>query len=237
MRLLVVEDERKLARLLQGLLQDENHTVDLAFDGEEALEYVRNGDYDLIVLDVMLPGIDGLEVCRRLRQQRVRTPILMLTARDSIEDRVAGLDAGADDYLTKPFAFAELLARIRALSRREVPELITNNRLTVGDLSLDLKTREVGRADRHIDLTPKEFSLLEYLMRHPNQVLSTQQIADHVWSYDFDGLTNRVAVYISYLRRKLEGDGPNPIQTVHGIGYRIVPVAPVGERATDRAAG
>jgi DNA-binding response OmpR family regulator len=222
-RLLVVEDERKLARLLQGLLQDENHTVDLAFDGEEALEFVRGGEYDLVILDVMLPGIDGLEVCRRLRDRRVRTPILMLTARNSVEDRVDGLDAGADDYLTKPFAFAELLARIRALSRREVTESI-GNRLTVGDLSLDLKTREVRRGDRRIELTPKEFSLLEYLMRHPNQVLSSQQIADHVWSYDFDGLTNRVAVYISYLRRKLDGDGGDPIQTVHGIGYRIVPV-------------
>ncbi|HEV3231235.1 MAG TPA: two-component system response regulator RppA [Candidatus Dormibacteraeota bacterium] len=234
MRLLVVEDERKLAHLLQGLLEDENHTVDLAFDGEEALEYVRGGEYDLIVLDVMLPGIDGLTVCRRVRERKIRTPILMLTARTSVDDRVAGLDAGADDYLTKPFAFAELLARIRALSRREVPEVISN-RLTVGDVSLDLKTREVRRGERRIDLTPKEFALLEYLMRHPNQVLSGQQIADHVWSYDFDGLTNRVAVYISYLRRKLEaGGGPDPIQTVHGVGYRIVAPQPA---QTERATG
>ena len=222
MRLLVVEDERKLGRLIQGLLEDENHTVDLAFDGEEALEYIRGGDYDLIVLDVMLPGVDGLEVCRQVRARKIRTPILMLTARTSVEDRVAGLDAGADDYLTKPFAFAELLARVRALSRREVPDSL-GNRLTLGDLSLDLKTREVFRRDARVDLTPKEFALLEYFMRHPNQVLSGQQIADHVWSYDFDGLTNRVAVYISYLRRKLEsGEAPDPIQTVHGVGYRMV---------------
>jgi DNA-binding response OmpR family regulator len=222
MRLLIVEDERKLAQLLRGLLEDENHTVDLAFDGEESIEFLRSGEYDLIILDLLLPDIDGLEVCRRIRAMRIRTPILMLTARTSIEDRVAGLDAGADDYLTKPFAFAELMARIRALSRREVPDII-GNRLVVGELSLDVKTREVNYGDRRIELTPKEFALLEYFMRHPNQVLSGQQIADHVWSYDFDGLTNRVAVYVSYLRRKLEdGKVKAPIQTVHGVGYRLV---------------
>ncbi|MHB8509947.1 MAG: two-component system response regulator RppA [Candidatus Dormibacteria bacterium] len=227
MRLLLVEDERKLARLVQGLLEDENHTVDLAFDGEEALEFVRAGEYDLLVLDVMLPGIDGLEVCRQIRARRLRTPILMLTARTSVEDRVAGLDAGADDYLTKPFAFAELLARIRALARREVPATISNL-MSVGDVTLDTKTREVRRGERLVDLTPKEFALLEYFMRHPNQVLTSQQIADHVWSYDFDGLTNRVAVYISYLRRKLSAGGiDDPIQTVHGVGYRLL-AAPAG---------
>jgi DNA-binding response OmpR family regulator len=220
-KLLIVEDERKLARLLRGLLEDENHTVELAYDGEEGLEFVRGGEYDLIILDVMLPRIDGLEVCRRIRAKRIHTPILMLTARTSVEDRVAGLDAGADDYLTKPFAFAELLARIRALARRETPTTV-GNRLVVGELSLDLKTREVRHGDRRIELTPKEFSLLEYFMRHPNQVLSGQQIADHVWSYDFDGLTNRVAVYVSYLRKKLQNGGRAPIQTVHGVGYRLV---------------
>jgi DNA-binding response OmpR family regulator len=221
MRILLVEDERKLARLVKDLLADENHTVDLAHEGEEALEYVRGGDYDLIILDVMLPGIDGIEVCRRIRAAKVRTAVLMLTARTEIDDRVAGLDAGADDYLTKPFAFAELLARIRALGRRDLVDA-RGNLISVGDLSLDLKTRQVCRGDRLIELTPKEFSLLEYLMRHPNQVLTGQQIADHVWSYDFDGLTNRVAVYVSYLRKKLEvGDGANPIQTVHGVGYKL----------------
>jgi DNA-binding response OmpR family regulator len=221
MRILLVEDERKLARLLKDLLTDENHAVDIADDGEDALEFVRGGEYDLIILDVMLPGIDGVEVCRRIRTSRVRTPVLMLTARTEVDDRVAGLDAGADDYLTKPFAFAELLARIRALGRRDLVDT-RGNLITVGDLSLDLKTRQVCRGERRIDLTPKEFSLLEYLMRHPNQVLTGQQIADHVWSYDFDGLTNRVAVYISYLRKKLESGGrANPIQTVHGVGYKL----------------
>ena len=222
MRLLIVEDERKLARLVQEMLQDENHTVDLAFDGEDGLQFATTGDYDVIILDLMLPGIDGLEVCRRVRQAGKKTPILMLTARSSVEDRVTGLDAGADDYLTKPFAFAELLARVRALGRREAPTSVGNT-LTVGRISLDLKTREVRSADQRVELTPKEFSLLEYFMRHPNQVLSGQQIADHVWSYEFDGLTNRVAVYVSYLRRKLgNGTGPSPIQTVHGVGYRLV---------------
>jgi DNA-binding response OmpR family regulator len=221
LRLLLVEDERKLSRLLTELLEDERHTVEVAYDGDEALEFTRAGEYDLIILDVMLPKLDGIEVARRLRQSKNRTPILMLTARTEVEDRVAGLDAGADDYLTKPFAFAELLARIRALARREAPDSV-GTRLMVGELSLDLKSREVCRDDRSIELTPKEFALLEYLMRHPGQVLTGQQIADHVWSYEFDGLTNRVAVYVSYLRKKLELDGkPNPIQTVHGVGYRL----------------
>src|SRR5258708_9986218 len=155
MRLLIVEDERKLARLLQGLLQDENHAVDLAFDGEEALEFVRSGDYDLILLDVMLPRMDGLEVCRQIRGKRIQTPILMLTARTSIEDRVAGLDAGADDYLTKPFAFAELLARIRALSRREAPASV-GNRPVVGELRLYPTTPEGRRRERPPHPTPHE---------------------------------------------------------------------------------
>jgi DNA-binding response OmpR family regulator len=222
MRLLIVEDERKLALLVQEMLQDENHTVDVSFDGEDALQFAATGEYDVIVLDLMLPGIPGLEVCRRIRAGGDRTPILMLTARTSIEDRVIGLDAGADDYLIKPFAFAELLARVRALGRREVAGS-ADNRMTVGEISLDLRTREVWRGDELVDLTPKEFALLEYFMRHPNQVLSGQQIADHVWSYEFDGLTNRVAVYVSYLRRKLgNGSKPSPIQTVHGVGYRLV---------------
>jgi DNA-binding response OmpR family regulator len=221
MRLLIVEDERKLALLVQEMLQDENHTVDVAFNGEDGLEFATTGEYDLVILDLMLPGIQGLEVCRRIRAAGDRTPILMLTARTTVEDRVVGLDAGADDYLTKPFAFAELLARVRALGRRDSPGSV-GNRLSVGDISLDLKTREVWRGDEAVELTPKEFALLEYFMRHPNQVLSGQQIADHVWSYEFDGLTNRVAVYVSYLRRKLgAGSGRSPIQTVHGVGYRL----------------
>ena len=224
MRLLIVEDERKLALLVQEMLQDENHTVDVAFDGEDGLQFATTGEYDVIILDLMLPGMQGLEVARRIRAGGDTTPILMLTARTSVEDRVVGLDAGADDYLTKPFAFAELLARVRALGRREVPGAV-GNRLSAGEISLDLKTREVWRGEQLVELTPKEFALLEYLMRHPNQVLSGQQIADHVWSYEFDGLTNRVAVYVSYLRRKLgDGSSPSPIQTVHGVGYRLVSV-------------
>ena len=222
MRLLIVEDERKLALLVQEMLQDENHTVDVSFDGEDGLQFASTGEYDVIVLDLMLPGLPGLEVCRRIRAAGDKTPILMLTARTSVEDRVVGLDAGADDYLIKPFAFAELLARVRALGRREVAGS-AGNRLTFGEISLDLKTRDVWRGDDLVELTPKEFALLEYFMRHPNQVLSGQQIADHVWSYEFDGLTNRVAVYVSYLRRKLgNGSRPSPIQTVHGVGYRLV---------------
>ncbi|GAC1332945.1 MAG: response regulator transcription factor [Candidatus Dormibacteria bacterium] len=224
MRLLIVEDERKLALLVQEMLQDENHTVDVAFDGEDGLQFAATGEYDVIILDLMLPGIQGLEVARKIRKGGDSTPILMLTARTSVDDRVTGLDSGADDYLTKPFAFAELLARVRALGRREVPGAV-GNRLSVGDISLDLKTREVWRGDDPVELTPKEFALLEYFMRHPNQVLSGQQIADHVWSYEFDGLTNRVAVYVSYLRRKLgHGSVRSPIQTVHGVGYRLVNV-------------
>ena len=224
MRLLIVEDERKLALLVQEMLEDENHTVDVAFDGEDGLQFAATGDYDVIILDLMLPGVQGLDVARKIRSAGDKTPILMLTARTSVEDRVTGLDTGADDYLTKPFAFAELLARVRALGRREVPGAL-GNRLSVGDISLDLKTREVWRGEQLVELTPKEYALLEYFMRHPNQVLSGQQIADHVWSYEFDGLTNRVAVYISYLRRKLgDGSARSPIQTVHGVGYRLVSV-------------
>ena len=224
MRLLIVEDERKLALLVQEMLQDENHTVDVAFDGEDGLQFAATGEYDVIILDLMLPGIQGLEVARKIRAAGDKTPILVLTARTSVEDRVTGLDTGADDYLTKPFAFAELLARVRALGRREVPGAV-GNRLSVGDISLDVKTREVWRGETLVELTPKEYALLEYFMRHPNQVLSGQQIADHVWSYEFDGLTNRVAVYVSYLRRKLgDGSARSPIQTVHGVGYRLVSV-------------
>ncbi|MFN2463770.1 MAG: response regulator transcription factor [Candidatus Dormibacteria bacterium] len=224
MRLLVVEDERRLALIVKEVLEDENHAVDVAFDGEDALQFAATGEYDVILLDLMLPGVQGMEVARRIRAAGDRTPILMLTARTAVEDRVSGLDTGADDYLTKPFAFTELLARIRALGRRDVPGGV-GNRLSVGDISLDLKTREVWRGEDLVELTPKEFAMLEYLMRHPNQVLSGQQIADHVWSYEFDGLTNRVAVYISYLRRKLGHGAPrSPIQTVHGVGYRLVAV-------------
>jgi DNA-binding response OmpR family regulator len=221
MNLLLVEDERKLSRLLKQLLEEERYSVDVALDGERAEELAETARYDAIILDWMIPKKDGLEVCRELRRNQIRTPVIMLTARGQVHDRVAGLDAGADDYLCKPFAFEELLARLRAVVRRE--ERTTDaTRLQVADLVLDLKTHQVWRADTPIELTAREFSLLEFLMRHPNQVLTQAQIAERVWDYNFEGTTNRVAVYISYLRDKIdEGRTPRLIQTVYGVGYRM----------------
>ena len=220
MRVLVVEDEPQIASFIVRGLTENGYSVDLASDGHEALAWPSVAEFDVIVLDVMLPGMDGIQVCRTLRQKGVRTPILMLTARDAIEDRVAGLDSGADDYLVKPFAFAELLARLRALSRRE-PALL-GAELEVGDLAMDTTTRLVNRAGRPIELTAKEFSLLEYLMRHPNQVLSRTLIAEHVWNYDFEGATNVIDVHVKNLRKKIDhGSGTKLIQTVRGAGYRI----------------
>ena len=221
MNLLLVEDERKLSRLLKQLLEEERYSVDVALDGERAEELAETARYDAIILDWMIPKKDGLEVCRELRRNQIRTPVIMLTARGQVHDRVGGLDAGADDYLCKPFAFEELLARLRAVVRRE--ERITDaTRLQVADLVLDLKTHQVWRDDTPIELTAREFSLLEFLMRHPNQVLTQAQIAERVWDYNFEGTTNRVAVYISYLRDKIdEGRTPRLIQTVYGVGYRM----------------
>jgi len=220
MRVLLVEDELPIADFIARGLTENGYSVDVAHDGEEAAEWPRVADFDIIILDVMLPVRDGIEVCRLLRGRGVRTPVLMLTARDAVEDRVRGLDSGADDYLVKPFAFAELLARIRALSRRE-PALL-GNELTVGDLVMDTATRAVSRGDRRLELTAKEFALLEYLMRHPDQVLTRTVIAEHVWNYDFDNATNVIDVHIKNLRKKV--DGPfetNMVQTVRGVGYRI----------------
>lgn len=220
MRVLVVEDEPQIAGFIVRGLTENGYSVDLASDGQEALAWPSVAEFDVIVLDVMLPGVDGIQVCRTLRQKGVRTPILMLTARDAVEDRVAGLDSGADDYLVKPFAFAELLARLRALSRRQ-PTLI-GTELEVGDLAMDTSTREVIRAGRAIELTAKEFSLLEYLMRHPNQVLSRTLIAEHVWNYDFEGATNVIDVHVKNLRKKIDqGARTKLIHTVRGAGYRI----------------
>jgi heavy metal response regulator len=220
MRVLVVEDDQRIAEFIRKGLEEEGHAVDLAHDGNEALEWPAVVDFDAIVLDVMLPGRDGIEVCRTLRSRGVRTPILMLTARDTVEDRVAGLDSGADDYLVKPFAFAELLARLRALLRRE--PVLLGTTLRVADLTLDTATRQVSRAGQPVTLTNKEYALLEYLMRHPNQVLTRTMIAEHVWNFDFDTGTNVIDVHIRYLRRKI--DDPHElklIQTVRGAGYRI----------------
>jgi heavy metal response regulator len=220
MRILLVEDEPQIADFIARGLSENSYSVDTARDGEEAVQWPSVAEFDVIILDVMLPAMDGIEVCRTLRAQGIRTPILMLTARDAVEDRVLGLDSGADDYLVKPFAFAELLARVRALIRRE-PVLIRNT-LQVGDLVMDTVTRQVTRSAADIELTAKEFALLEYLMRHPNQVLSRTVIAEHIWNYDFANATNVIDVHVKNLRKKIdEGYEPKLIHTVRGAGYRI----------------
>jgi heavy metal response regulator len=218
MRILIVEDEQKMSAFIKRGLEEEGAAVDVAADGEDGLFQALNGNYDLIILDISLPRLDGLEVCRRLRRERVTTPILLLTARDSVEMKVSGLDSGADDYLTKPFAFAELLARLRALNRRNRAEV--NMRLEVGDLKLDPLTRRVTRGGRLIQLTSKEFALLECFMRHPDQVLSRTILAEKVWDETFDAFTNVIDVYVNYLRNKIDRDfSPKLIHTVRGAGY------------------
>lgn len=221
MHILVVEDERRLARLLQRVLEEQQHVVELAHDGDAAYELAAGGGFDLIILDIMLPGKDGVTITRDLRAANVGTPVLLLTARDAVEDRVRGLDAGADDYLVKPFAFDELLARVRALGRRPAEPLGTIH-LRVGDLTLDLIRHEARRGGKIIELTAKEFALLEYLMRHAGQTVSRTQITDHVWRYDFDGETAIVDIYIHYLRNKVDrGFQRQLIQTVRGVGYAL----------------
>ena len=221
MRILVVEDEVKLAEIIGRVLQAERYEVDLAFDGDHGLDLALAGAYDAIVLDRMLPGLDGLELCRHLRQEGIQTPVLMLTARRELPDRVEGLDAGADDYLGKPFAFAELQARIRALTRRGERPLLPSV-LRVRDLTLDPRTRRVTRDGREIDLNPREFALLEYLLRYTGQVLSRDQILERVWGYEAEPEGNVIDLYIYYLRRKLdEGHKDSLIQTVRRVGYVI----------------
>lgn len=218
MRILVVEDEQKVASFIQKGLQEEGYAVDLALDGEEGLAMALDGVHDLVVLDIMLPKRDGLVVLGELRQRRIQTPVLLLTARDAVADRVTGLDTGADDYLVKPFAFDELLARIRALLRRRSGDRLAL--LTVANLTLDPATREVRRGGRKIELTPKEYALLEYLLRNKGRVLSRALIAQHVWDYAFDSTTNVIDVYINYLRKKVDVDfTPRLIHTVRGAGY------------------
>jgi two-component system OmpR family response regulator len=216
MRVLIVEDERKLAELLARGLREEGHAADIAGDGEKAVWMAQAARFDVIVLDVMLPGLDGFEVCRRLRAQDVWTPVLMLTAREAVEDRVAGLDAGADDYLAKPFAFDELLARLRALTRRAPTERPTS--LAVGDLRLDPAAHRAWRGDDELDLSPKEFALLELFMRNPGGVLSRDQLLDGAWDMSFERRSNVIDVYVRYLRGKI---GRDVIETVRGIGYRL----------------
>jgi DNA-binding response OmpR family regulator len=224
MHILVVEDERKLAQLLRRVLTEERHVVDIAYDGNEGLDLANSNSYDLMILDLMLPGVTGIEICKQVRANGAKGAVLMLTARGAIEDRVAGLNAGADDYLTKPFAMAELLARVSALLRRRDREPDMNNTLKVGDLSLDLVRHEVQRNGRIIELTAKEFALLELLMRHPGQVLTRNQITDQVWRYDLEALSNVVDIYIHYLRDKIDQGFPRPLlKTVRGVGYKIEP--------------
>ena len=220
MRVLVVEDEVKMAALLRRGLSEEGLAVDVAEEGERALAMAGATDYDAVVLDVMLPGIDGFETCRRLRRDGVWAPVLMLTARGSLDDRVVGLDGGADDYMVKPFAFAELLARLRALVRRGTVERPAA--IEVGDLRLDPGTRQVWRGETEVELSSKEFTLLETFMRHAGYVLSRSQLLEQAWEYDFEHRSNVVEVYIRYLRRKVDVPfGVTSIETVRGAGYRL----------------
>ena len=220
MRILVVEDEEKMAGLIRRGLREEGMAVDVAARGEDALWMAGSTEFDAIILDLMLPGIDGFETCRRLRDDGVWAPILMLTARDAVEDRVAGLDHGADDYLLKPFSFAELLARLRALVRRgrgERPAV-----LEVGDLRLDPATHRVPRDGTEISLSAKEFALLEVFMRHPGEAISRFQLLEHAWDYDYENRSNVVDVYVRYLREKVDRPfGTKSIETVRGVGYRL----------------
>ena len=218
MRILVIEDEKKVANFIKKGLEEEHYAVDCAYDGESGLYMTEVNEYDLIVLDLMIPKIDGLEVLKRVRGNRNNVPILVLTAKDTVEDIVRGLDAGCDDYLTKPFEFLEFLARIRALLRRE--KIDKEPILKIADLTLSLVTHKVMRRGKEIELTSKEYSLLEYFMRNPDKVLTRTMISEHVWDYHFDSMTNVVDVYVNYLRRKIDkGFEPKLIHTIRGVGY------------------
>jgi len=221
MRILVVEDEKKLLSSLKQGLEEQRYVVDVADNGNDGLHWALNFPYDVIVLDIMLPEKDGLAVCRELRDQRIITPVIMLTARDTVDDRVSGLDCGADDYLIKPFAFRELLARIRALSRRDTYQKSTT--LIIGDLTLDTLTHSAKRGDTSVELSTKEYTLLEFLMRHPNQVLTRTMIAEHLWNYNDMPDSNVVDVYVRYLRRKIDDAYEEKyIRTIRGTGYQLV---------------
>jgi heavy metal response regulator len=220
MRILVVEDEKKVASFIKRGLEEEEFTVDVAYDGEEGLDLAESNPYSLIIMDLMLPKMGGLEVIRQLREKEVSVPVLCLTAKDAVDDIVAGLDSGSDDYLTKPFAFAELLARVRALLRRGSQD--RGAEIVFADLRLDPVTHRVWRGDKEIDLTAKEYGLLEYFMRSPNQILTRTMIAEHVWDYTFDSFTNIIDVYVNYLRKKVDRDfSVKLIHTVRGMGYTL----------------
>ncbi len=218
MRILVVEDEKKVASFIKRGLEEENYEVDLAGDGEQGLAMAEGNVYDLILMDLMLPKLDGLSVVKELRKKQIGTPVLCLTAKDSVDDIVSGLDSGSDDYLTKPFAFAELLARVRALVRRGTKD--RGAEIRFADLRLDPVAHKVWRGGKELELTAKEYALLEYMMRNPNQVLTRTMIAEHVWDYTFDSFTNIIDVYVNYLRKKIDKDFDKKlIHTVRGVGY------------------
>ena len=231
MRVLLVEDNRRLSNVLRLSLVEEGYAVDLAYDGLSGQELAQTVVYDIIILDVMLPLKDGLEVCRALRRERVNTPIIMLTARDTTDDRVRGLDSGADDYLVKPFAMKELLARLRSLLRRDAP--VKLNLVEVGDLAVDMASHLVERQGQTIELTAREYAMLEFFMRHVNQVVTREIIENHIWNYDFESSSNVVDVYVRRLRRKI--DDPFEIklfETLRGVGYRLRRPEPASVRAS-----
>lgn len=220
MRILVIEDEKKITDFIKRGLREEGYAADVAYDGEQGFFLAKTNTYDLILLDLMLPKMDGLSVCKKLRAEGVSTPIIMVTAKDTVKDKVVGLDSGADDYLTKPFAFEELLARMRAVLRKKDTKSV--NKLQVDDLVLDLLTHKVTRAGKEITLTSKEYSLLEYLMRNAGSVVTRTMISEHVWDIDFDTFTNVIDVYIKYLRDKIDSDSKKKlIQTIRGRGYTL----------------
>jgi len=222
MKILIIEDDQHIATYLKKGLELKSYIVDVAHNGDQGLTMIEADHYDLLILDRMLPGLDGMQVCQEIRDLGMKIPILMLTAKNEIEDRVAGLDCGADDYLGKPFAFAELLARVRALTRR--PQEQQNNKLQVANLVLDQATSKVELAGQELDLTKQEYALLEFFMRHPGQIFSTDQLAEKAWSYDSEILANTVQVYIGYLRNKIDKAFPQEIpllKTVRGFGYKL----------------
>ncbi|MGB9678486.1 MAG: heavy metal response regulator transcription factor [Thermoanaerobacteraceae bacterium] len=218
MRILIVDDEQHLTDVLYKSLKEEGYSVDIAQDGTEGLDFARMNVYDVIVLDIMLPGMDGINILNTIRNEGIYTPVLMLTAKDTTEDKVKGLDTGADDYMTKPFELSEFMARIRALLRRD--SSVKSNILKIADLEIDTVTRQVKRGNKEIILTTKEYSLLEYMMRNAGRVLTRTQIADHIWDYDFEGFSNIIDVYIRYLRKKIDDESDNKlIHTIRGSGY------------------
>jgi len=220
MRILVIEDEQKVANFIKRGLKEEGYSVDVAYDGEEGYLLAKDNEYDVIILDIMLPKMDGITLCKKLRAEKIFTPILMLTAKDSVKDKVVGLDSGANDYLTKPFSFEELLARIRVLLRKD--QTATPTKLKVDDLVLDLLTHKVSRAGKEIPLTNKEYALLEYLMRNAGSIVTRTMISEHVWDINFDTFTNVIDVYVNYLRNKIDkGYKKKLIHTIRGRGYMI----------------